>query len=243
MAVHSGIDYHTSLAAGWDRRYERGGFRRRADFFRTVILPRLKLTGDWLDLGCGSGYFARMLCRAGARVSGLDGSSEMIKAARSLSGADPGTAAISFAAMEIGDRIALTDASVDGVLSLSVLEYLDRPERCFAEIVRVVKPGGQIVVSVPNRHSAIRRLQHARRALSRKRDSGEAFLSFSRWSVSAAQLRALASGQDLTEIDILPFDPVMPRTMLGVVPASLLYLVARKPAPASPARVTISSSA
>lgn len=228
MVIDSGVAYHAKLAEGWDRRYARGGFRRRALFFRAAIVPKLGLAGEWLDLGCGSGYFTRMLCEAGARIAGVDGAPEMIKAARALS-ADPQTAPISFATMEIGDRLDITDASFDGLLCLSVLEYLDCPEGCLAEIHRVLKPGGQIVLSVPNRNSVLRHLQQARRGFSAKRDGGEAYLTFSRWSTSTSELRTLALRQGFTDIDIVPFDPVLPRMTLGFVPASLLYLVARRP--------------
>jgi 2-polyprenyl-3-methyl-5-hydroxy-6-metoxy-1,4-benzoquinol methylase len=68
------IAYHESLAAGWTDRYASGGFKRRAAFFTEEVLPRLAPTGEWLDVGCGSGVVSRLLAGAGARVLGLDGS-------------------------------------------------------------------------------------------------------------------------------------------------------------------------
>jgi SAM-dependent methyltransferase len=228
-SVEGSIAYHGHLAAGWDQRYARGGFRRRADFFRVVVLPRLDLRGDWLDLGCGSGYFSRLLCEAGAQVSGVDGSPEMIRMARALSLAKAGTAAIPFLTMAMAETIDIPTARVDGILCLSVLEYLENPEAGFAEIVRIVKPGGQLVVSAPNRHSAVRRWQKAKRRLwSRQTAAREDYLRFSRWDTSDHDLGSLAVARGLTNVEILPFDPVLPRTLLRLFPASLLYLVARK---------------
>ena len=85
------IAYHDTLAEGWARRYESGGFKRRAEFFLHEVLPRAAVGGRWLDVGCGSGVFSRMLATAGAQVTGVDGSAAMIEAARAIpsSGASP----------------------------------------------------------------------------------------------------------------------------------------------------------
>ena len=51
-----------------------------------------------------------------------------------------------------GDVYALDvpDNSLDAVLFLEVLEHLDRPEMAIAEIHRILKPGGKLVVLFPN---------------------------------------------------------------------------------------------
>jgi SAM-dependent methyltransferase len=46
-------------------------------------------------------------------------------------------------------RLPLRDATVDTVIFLEVLEHLRRPEAAWTEIVRVLKPGGRVVMSVP----------------------------------------------------------------------------------------------
>lgn len=43
----------------------------------------------------------------------------------------------------------LSDASVDHALLLDVLEHLPNPDRCLAELHRVIKPGGSLTVQVP----------------------------------------------------------------------------------------------
>ena len=48
-----------------------------------------------------------------------------------------------------GRRLPLSDASVDGVLCLDVLEHVDGPERVLAEIARVLVPGGLAMLSMP----------------------------------------------------------------------------------------------
>jgi hypothetical protein len=49
------------MADAWDAKYQIGGFRRRAEFIKKRMLPKDMGTGHWLDAGCGSGYFGRLL--------------------------------------------------------------------------------------------------------------------------------------------------------------------------------------
>lgn len=48
-----------------------------------------------------------------------------------------------------GQQLPVASASVDTVLSLEVLEHLPAPQRCVAEMARVLKPGGRLLLTVP----------------------------------------------------------------------------------------------
>lgn len=51
----------------------------------------------------------------------------------------------------VGDihDLPLDNASVDGILCISVLEHIEHPETAFAEMLRVLKPGGRCLIYVP----------------------------------------------------------------------------------------------
>jgi 2-polyprenyl-6-hydroxyphenyl methylase/3-demethylubiquinone-9 3-methyltransferase len=214
------IAYHETLAAGWSGRYAAGGFKRRAEFFRSEVLPRLAVSGDWLDVGCGSGVFSRMLAQAGARVLGLDGSPAMVEAARAGAGAN-----LRFEVGRVED-VGLLAETFDGAICLSVLEYLADPAATLAAIAGRLKPGGRLAISAPNRGSTLRAAQRLARRFGAGR--GLAYLDSSRHLWRRAELAALADAAGLEVEAILGFDPVAPRPLWPLISPSLWFLVARR---------------
>jgi ubiquinone/menaquinone biosynthesis C-methylase UbiE len=94
------------------------------------------------DLGCGTGRLAPYLTDQGFVTHGVDLSPEMVRVARRD---HPGHA------FELGDLRALPfgDASLDGAVAWYSLMYLDPDDRAaaFAEIARVVRPGGHVATA------------------------------------------------------------------------------------------------
>jgi SAM-dependent methyltransferase len=107
-----------------------------------------------LDLGCGEGRHAFEAYRRGARVVAVDwGVSEVGTTKRWLGAIAEAGEAPEGARYEVvrGDLLHLPfpDASVDRVIASEVLEHIPDDARAMAEIVRVLKPGGQVAVTVP----------------------------------------------------------------------------------------------
>jgi 2-polyprenyl-6-hydroxyphenyl methylase/3-demethylubiquinone-9 3-methyltransferase len=226
MSSSDAVAYHEQLSAGWSDRYASGGMRRRAEFFRSEVLPRLALAGDWLDVGCGSGVFSRMLAQGGARVLGLDGSPGMVEAARTaaLGGA------LRFEVGRVEDVDAL-EGTYDGAICLSVIEYLQAPGQGLASIAGRLKPGGRLVVSAPNRASTLRAAQRLVRPFAAALgDKSLGYLDSSRHLWTRDELGALATAAGLDVEAILGFEPVAPRPLWPAISPSLWFLIARKPA-------------
>jgi ubiquinone/menaquinone biosynthesis C-methylase UbiE len=116
-----------------------------------------------LDVGTGPGTSACGLAQAlpGARIVGLDVSSEMLRLARRRLSKQPALA--SHMDLLLADALALPlpDASFDAATGQSLLYLLPDRRRALREIARVLRPGGRMVLLEPR---AGLRLGHLRRA-------------------------------------------------------------------------------
>jgi ubiquinone/menaquinone biosynthesis C-methylase UbiE len=102
-----------------------------------------------LDIACGEGYGAAALMRAGAAsVIGVDVSPEACEHATRRYGIET----------RVGDahNIPLANSSVDTIVSFETIEHVSKPEKFLDECVRVLAPGGQIIISTPNRDSYLK---------------------------------------------------------------------------------------
>jgi len=98
---------------------------------------------DVLEYGCGRGSAAFDLAAAGAHVTGIDISDVAIDLA-SQRGAELGlTERLRFCVMD-AEQLGFEDASFDLVCGSAILHHLDL-ERAYAEIARVLRPGGRAV--------------------------------------------------------------------------------------------------
>lgn len=107
-----------------------------------------------LDAGCGVGRFTGALLERGLRVDGLDASASALKAAARHALAAGVSGRLS---LRLGDvrRMPYEDAAFDAVLALELVCYQRPSEASLAELLRVLKPGGLLIVSVEGRPGAL----------------------------------------------------------------------------------------
>src|SRR5580692_1662483 len=108
----------------------------------------LALAGDVtgrriLDAGCGSGPLFAALRDRGAVVTGIDRSAGMLEQARRRLGDDA-----DLQVAELGSPLPFPDDAFDDVTASLVLHYLRDWGPALAELRRVLKPGGRLIVSV-----------------------------------------------------------------------------------------------
>ncbi|MFI6907106.1 class I SAM-dependent methyltransferase [Nonomuraea sp. NPDC050394] len=108
----------------------------------------LELAGDVsgrriLDAGCGSGPLLSALRDRGAIVTGVDVSAGMLELARRRLGADA-----DLRVADLAGPLAFPDDAFDDVIASLVLHYLQDWGPTLAELRRVLKPGGRLLVSV-----------------------------------------------------------------------------------------------
>ncbi len=95
-----------------------------------------------LDVGCGVGMYTAAFLRQTSRVFGVE-----IERERALEARERATGVVEAP----GERLPFPDAAFDVVFSHEVLEHVTDDRACVAEMVRVTRPGGRLVVFVPNR--------------------------------------------------------------------------------------------
>ena len=96
-----------------------------------------------LDAGCGSGPLSAALSAKGAIMTGIDSSPAMLELARQRLGA---TAELYVA--DLSKPLPFADGSFDDVVSSLVLHYLEDWSAPLAELRRVLKPEGRLILSV-----------------------------------------------------------------------------------------------
>lgn len=117
----------------------RAGQERRLAMVRQYVPLEGRLV---LDVGCGLGMYTSAFLRYTPRVFGVE-----IEAARSREARDRAQGVI----RAVGETLPLADNTFDVVFSHEVLEHVADDLLCAREMVRVTRPGGRIVIFVPNR--------------------------------------------------------------------------------------------
>ncbi|MEZ5966997.1 MAG: metalloregulator ArsR/SmtB family transcription factor [Planctomycetota bacterium] len=97
------------------------------------------------DIGTGTGVLAIELARAGLDVVAVDHADKMLAAAHKNAAAAGLATRIQFRA-GAATALPLADAEVDAVFAHMVLQYLPRPQDAVAEMARVLRPGGRVVL-------------------------------------------------------------------------------------------------
>jgi 2-polyprenyl-3-methyl-5-hydroxy-6-metoxy-1,4-benzoquinol methylase len=224
------VAFHADLAPGWEQRYTKKSFRARIAALAECLIGELFGGSIWLDAGCGTGTLSRWLAERGCAVLGVDAASSMIAAAEALSENAAVECRPEFARIESIERLRLDRGSFDGILCSSVLEYVDDPVGCLAEFVRVLKPGGLLLVSIPNRVSIVRKAQVAGyRFGAGLGQNWFPFIQHSRHQYRAHEFSKVLSQAGFATETIIPFGSPLPTFVQRMnCGGSLLMFKARK---------------
>ncbi|CUA86137.1 Methyltransferase domain [Chelatococcus sambhunathii] len=143
------------MTEGWPESAEAwvASLGERGDFGRVFVLdgPMLERVrgrgfARALDVGCGEGRFCRMLAELGIRAVGIDPTRALLEEARRR---DPGGDYRSGRA----EQLAFPDAAFDLVVSYLTLIDIPDAAAAIAEMTRVLRPGGTLLIANLNSFS------------------------------------------------------------------------------------------
>lgn len=224
----AGVAFHDAKAQAWEGLYRSRGFRMRRRVISGFLQPHVGTGDRWLDAGCGTGTLSRDLAVAGGEVVGVDASSAMVEMAMKLLHESNDRLGCRFEKVESIEHLPFGDASFDGVLCSSVIEYVDDPAMAVAELGRVLKPGGRLLVTVPNSQAWTRKLERVAHQITKRCTDRPwpRYLNHSRWHFDRGSLSMLLHEAGLGTQSFEFFGPLMPEPInrfpaLGMLMACL----------------------
>lgn len=111
----------------------------------------IRATDTVVDVGCGDGSFVHFCARQGAEVIFID--RDEARLARTTRKIETSPARAHRGIHSDCDPIPLADDSADLVICTEVLEHVPDPVVFLAELVRIARPGGRVLVTVPDSRS------------------------------------------------------------------------------------------
>jgi ubiquinone/menaquinone biosynthesis C-methylase UbiE len=182
------------------------------------FLPHLPQDARVLDVGCGGGKFTKYIAdqRPDLHIVGIDLSDpQLARASKLLRGYGDRVR------FELGDatQLKFPNASFDGVLSYGSIKHWTSQDAGLAECLRVLKPGGPLLVTEADRSATFEDCQRFVANYASPRFLGGPNLAFFRtWiagrSIDLDDLRDLASRIDLVDKDVSRI-PEFPLLMLS----------------------------
>lgn len=123
-------------------------FTRRLRLAHELVCRGTDRSARVLDLGCGSGVLSELLVESGYKVDASDMSEDMLEfAGKKLERFDPSRYHLFRSECE---NLEAEDETYDVVACIGVFGYMDDVDAAIAQIYRVLKPGGRLVMSIRN---------------------------------------------------------------------------------------------
>jgi ubiquinone/menaquinone biosynthesis C-methylase UbiE len=136
-------DYYDRFSTNYDKERHHG-YHRLIDELELELVRRYGSGRDVFEAGCGTGLLLRETARVARSAVGLDLSRGMLSSARAR-----GLRVVQGSLTDLP----LPTASVDLVYCMKVLAHIPPIEKALAELARVVRPGGHLLLEFYNPYS------------------------------------------------------------------------------------------
>jgi len=159
-----------------------------------------------LDVGCHLGIISRILAEDDKEVLAID----ILKSEIALAKAYNQAEGVSYHCQDLF-KMCLPGNEFDTILFLEVIEHVDEPTRFLKEFMRILKPGGSLIISTPNALSYInilynvlffsikKRLQLIKSLISEPRNTGTQLDHIYSWDFKTLLRYLLRNGFEYSE--------------------------------------------
>jgi ubiquinone/menaquinone biosynthesis C-methylase UbiE len=139
------VDFYAHFAGSYDQMVlEEGDYVAFKTLPRWIIGKLGKRATRLLDLGCGTGLSSLEFFKMGYEVTGTDITPEMLQKAQKHPFAE-------LLCLNLDQPLPFADGLFDAATLLGVMEFIKRPAALFSEIARVLKKGGLLAVTIPQK--------------------------------------------------------------------------------------------
>ena len=164
VADSSPEEFFAAQAQDWSVRYQSRTYRERRELVLQLVKAELDRLArapehiDVIDFGCGAGVLLGDLVELGVRAVGVDSSKVMLDQARAKLAAANGRVKLQHLPSSSAEDF--YRQTYDIVICTSVLEFVPDLGATLCRLSSLVRSGGMLLISVPNRRSFLRKAEH-----------------------------------------------------------------------------------
>ena len=137
--------FYDEISDIWASKINNSETNKRIKIIFGDLLLKKDLSGKkFLEVGCGLGYFSNKASKLGAKVTGIDIGPNLVNINKNKT--PNGAFKVASAS-----KLPFNSESFDVVLSTEVIEHVDNQKDAFKEMFRVLKKGGILVITTPNK--------------------------------------------------------------------------------------------
>jgi 2-polyprenyl-3-methyl-5-hydroxy-6-metoxy-1,4-benzoquinol methylase len=135
--------FYESFADEFDSKMNMYDTNKRLEIIFKDLLTENISGKKLLDAGCGTGWFSKFSCDRGANVTSMDLGEKLLSKVALKCNSERVVGSIL--------EIPFDDNTFDIIISSEVIEHVPDPYKAMQELFRVLKPGGTLVLTTPNK--------------------------------------------------------------------------------------------
>lgn len=135
--------FYNSIASNFDSVVNMYDTNKRVDVVFNELMPKNIKGKNLLDAGCGTGWFSVVAKKRGAVVTALDIGKDLLKQVSKKVKVKTVEGSVL--------KLPFKKNTFDIVMSNEVIEHVTEPKQAIAEMSRVLKPGGILILTTPNK--------------------------------------------------------------------------------------------